>query len=223
MRRNTVLIVTDDPAFRQALERRWQAEPSRPNLAVLDSSLAGGSEAGCEVAVIGPVHKERLKPLLKALDSPRRTVLCFFREPPNRTPLCRQFRRVRFLHLGDDSADVAVVLAGEILRRLEAAARLQQAEHAASGPREDAAVGRSIRELRHDINNALTSVLGNAELLLLDGETLSAQAREQAETIRTHALHMHEIMRQLTSMETEAKLARHAAVGVSARPMPVRR
>lgn len=207
MKRSTVLIVSDEESFRHALERRWKAEPAQPVLASADGDLEGVAPEGCELAVVGPLRKERLPAVLAALDSPQRAVLCFVAAQPARAPLRKQFPRVRFLHLDDDCADLAVVLADEILRRLDATARLRRAEQAGSGSQGSLAVGRSIREMRHDINNALTSVLGNAELLLLDGDSLSAQAREQAETIRTHALHMHEIMQRLSSLEAEVKFA----------------
>ena len=41
----------------------------------------------------------------------------------------------------------------------------------------EAALGRYMLEVRHAFNNALTSVLGNSELLLLESGALSAQAR----------------------------------------------
>ena len=57
--------------------------------------------------------------------------------------------------------------------------------------------------MRHSLNNALTSVLGNSELLLLEPETLSAGARSQIETVRNMALRMHEILQRFSSLEKE--------------------
>ena len=55
-------------------------------------------------------------------------------------------------------------------------------------------------------NNALTAVLGNAELLMLDGEGLSPQVREQVETIQSMALRLHEMMQRFSSLEAELNM-----------------
>jgi len=57
--------------------------------------------------------------------------------------------------------------------------------------------------MRHTFNNALTSVLGNSELLLLEPGALSAEARPQVETIRQMAVRIHEILQRFTSIEKE--------------------
>jgi signal transduction histidine kinase len=58
-------------------------------------------------------------------------------------------------------------------------------------------------DVRHTLNNALTSVLGNSELLLLEPESLSAAAHSQIETIRNMAVRMHEILQRFSSIEKE--------------------
>jgi len=63
-------------------------------------------------------------------------------------------------------------------------------------------LGRYMLDTRHAINNALTSVLGNAELLLLDTR-LSDTVTSQVETIRNMALRMHEILQRFSSLEKE--------------------
>jgi signal transduction histidine kinase len=62
-------------------------------------------------------------------------------------------------------------------------------------------------EMRHGLNNCLTSVLGNAELLLLEPGTVSGETREQIETIHTMALRMHEVMQRFSSLESEMHFA----------------
>ena len=62
-------------------------------------------------------------------------------------------------------------------------------------------------EMRHSLNNALTSVLGNSELLLLEPAAFSAQVREQLEIIRNMGLRMHEIIQRFSSLESEMKVA----------------
>jgi len=58
-------------------------------------------------------------------------------------------------------------------------------------------------EMRHTMNNALTSVLGNSELLLIEPGSLSAAGRSQLETIRNMAVRLHEILQRFSSIEKE--------------------
>ena len=62
-------------------------------------------------------------------------------------------------------------------------------------------------DMRHSMNNALTSVLGNAELMLLEPGAFSAEVRDQLATIHTMALRIHDIVQRFSSMESEIKLA----------------
>ena len=66
-----------------------------------------------------------------------------------------------------------------------------------------AALGRYMLDVRHTLNNALTSVLGNSELLLLEPGSLSVASRSQIETIRNMAVRMHEILQRFSSIEKE--------------------
>ena len=62
---------------------------------------------------------------------------------------------------------------------MEAARQTRQAlAHAAQSER-DAILGRYMLEMKHSVNNALTSILGNAELLLLEPGQLTAQSLQQ--------------------------------------------
>jgi hypothetical protein len=50
-------------------------------------------------------------------------------------------------------------------------------------------------------------VLGNAELMLLEPGTFSAEVRDQLATIHTMALRIHDIVQRFSSMESEMKFA----------------
>jgi signal transduction histidine kinase len=68
--------------------------------------------------------------------------------------------------------------------------------------------------MRHSLNNALTSVLGNSELLLLDPDALAPldpKARNQIDTIRNMALRMHEILQRFSSLEKELNVVEKQA------------
>jgi signal transduction histidine kinase len=90
----------------------------------------------------------------------------------------------------------------EILRRTRAETRGREAEAESAAVRAEAMLGRFMVEMRHNMNNALTSVLGNAELLTLE-PGLPANAIAQADTIRNMALRMHEIFQRFSSIEKE--------------------
>jgi len=61
-------------------------------------------------------------------------------------------------------------------------------------------------EMHSSINNALTSVLGNAELLKLE-PGLPASALAQADTIHNMALRLHEVFQRFSSLEKELSVA----------------
>ena len=69
----------------------------------------------------------------------------------------------------------------------------------------EAALGRYMLDVRHSFNNALTSVLGHSELLLLEPGALPAQTRDQVETIHTMALQLCEVMRRFSLLESEMR------------------
>ena len=69
-----------------------------------------------------------------------------------------------------------------------------------------AALGRYILDVRHNLNNALTSILGNSDLILLDAPTLPAAQRSQVETIRNMTMRLNEIVRRFSSLQKEMQL-----------------
>jgi signal transduction histidine kinase len=60
-------------------------------------------------------------------------------------------------------------------------------------------------DMKHSVNNALTSMLGNAELLLLEPGQLSAQSLAQIKTIHNMALRINEIMQRFSSLSSEMR------------------
>ena len=109
--------------------------------------------------------------------------------------------------------DALVLIVSESLRRSEMMDRLERVERAGAHLQHHASLGTYMLEMRHSLNNALTSVLGNSELLLLDPGQLSAAARSQIETIRNMSLRMHEVMQRFSSLEKELKVVERQAAG----------
>ena len=81
-----------------------------------------------------------------------------------------------------------------------------EAERLAAQNQQFARLGRYMVEMRHGFNNAMTSLLGNAELLLQDPGTLSARVVEQLQTIRAMAMRMNQMMLHLRSLEAEMEI-----------------
>jgi signal transduction histidine kinase len=98
-------------------------------------------------------------------------------------------------------------LAAEMLRRLDSSNRARRAEQTVAKLEHEATLGRYVKDVRHGLNNALTSVLGNAELLLLDPSRYSEEIKDQFETIHTMSLRMHEMLYRISSLEHEMKCA----------------
>ena len=101
--------------------------------------------------------------------------------------------------------------ASEAVHRSRAETRARAAEFACSALERQATLGRYMLEMRHSLNNALTSVLGNSDLLLLEPGSFSAQTRAQIETIRNMTLRIHEIMQRFSSLEKEMNVVAQQA------------
>ena len=100
-----------------------------------------------------------------------------------------------------------LLVAGESLRRTEALRLARLAEQRAAQTANQATLGRYMMEMKHSMNNAMTSLLGNAELLLLEPGELSAQSLAQIKTIHTMALRINEIMQRFSSIASEMREA----------------
>ena len=115
---------------------------------------------------------------------------------------------------------MAGLIGREILRRRQAESRAREAEKICAAAQAEATLGRYMLEMRTNVNNALTTVLGNAELLVLE-PGLPATVLAQADTIRNMALRLHEVFQRFSSIEKElsvaaresGKKAAHAAAG----------
>jgi signal transduction histidine kinase len=199
-----VLIVSDDPGFSRQLSDHWQAERAVPAFTVVGSTLAQSADHDAfEVAIVGGLRPEALPSALRALDSSGKPVILLC-EPGSRADQYRhEFARLLVLRQREEWAETLVLIANEVLRRTEAMNRAQRAEQINALLRCHATLGQYVIDMRHTMNNALTSVLGNAELLLLEPGAFSAGVRSQIDTIRNMALRLHEILQRFSSLEKE--------------------
>lgn len=207
MNQPNVLVIADDPEFPRSLLGRWNQERVIPTFTIANSDVLNGPVAPeCDLAIVGPVRAGRLTPVLKALDASSRPTVCLA-EAAAGDSLRQAFTRVAVLRWIDGWEDALVMVGAESLRRVEAVNRLRRMEQAAAKLQHQATLGRYMTEVRHGLNNALTSVLGNAELLLLQPDQFSQQVREQLETIHTMSLKMHEMMYRFSSLQNELQCA----------------
>ena len=104
-----------------------------------------------------------------------------------------------------------MLVATEALRRIEALRIPRHAEFNAARNENHATLGRYMIDMKHNFNNALTSMLGNAELLLLEPGQLSQQSLAQIKTIHSMALRINEIMQRFSSLAGEMREAENAS------------
>lgn len=208
----TILIIADEPDFARALMGRWQSERQVPAFTVMSSDLwSRASAAVFHLAVVGTLRSGRIGSILKALDAASVPVIHLASDDAAAQTVRANHPRVLVLHAHDTWADSLVLVASEVLRRVEVQARLRKAEQSASAAQRNATLGSYMLEMRHSLNNALTSVLGNAELLLLDPHVTQGQIRDQIDTIHNMALRIHEILQRFSSLDSEMQFAEKAS------------
>jgi len=108
--------------------------------------------------------------------------------------------------------ETVILVGSEAVHRSRAESRARSAESSCAVLERQAMLGRYMLEMRHNLNNALTSVLGNSDLLLLEPGSFSAPTRAQIETIRNMTLRIHEIMQRFSSLEKEMNVVAQQAV-----------
>jgi len=205
----TALIISDDPEFAYAVMGRWQSERSLPAFTLMGGDLCLGIDADSfDIAVVGPLNPGVLPAVLAMLQATAKPVFLVCEKSHAAQEVRETQPRVTILRAYEGWLDAAVLICGEALKARSALARAERAEHANRALECQAALGRYMLEMRHTLNNALTSVLGNAELLLLAQETPAQHA--QLETIRSMAVRMHEILQRFSSIEKELTVAEKA-------------
>jgi signal transduction histidine kinase len=205
-----VLIIADDAAFPRDLVSRWQVERTVPGFTVMSTELFPGAASGnFDLAIVGPVRRERLTPMLRTLESGTHPVICVLESAHANQAQAVRAEHLRLLVMQQHETwlDSVLLLATECLRRVELAARLRRAERAGLAGSRAATLGRYMLENQHDFSNLLTSVLGNSELLLTDNQALPELARDQLETIHATALRMHQVMQRFSSLAIEMQMA----------------
>jgi len=203
----SVLIISDEPEYAPTIMARWQSERCLPSFLLMTTPAWSASLIEqCDMAVVAGV-KQMVEPLFKALNECNKPVVLLASEGMDLQRVRLEYQHLTVVREHEGWVEVVVALATESLRRLDANARARRAEQAMAESSGQAMLGRYMLDMRHSLNNALTSVLGNAELMLLEPGAFSADVRDQLATIHTMSMRIHDIVQRFTSLESEVKLA----------------
>ena len=200
----TVLIISDDVDFSRRVTGRWQMERNVPSFTLLSGDLSPRFAVDAfDVAIVGCLRRELLSVVMEPIHSTAQPFFCLCDDAANAQLVRQRWPRASILRSDENWLDTLVLAASEAVHRAQAESRARAAEHECTRLGREAMLGRFVLEMRHNMNNALTSVLGNSDLLLLEPGSLSAPARAQIDTIRNMALRIHEILQRFSSLEKE--------------------
>jgi signal transduction histidine kinase len=207
-----VLIISDEPDFSRAITARWQMERSVPTFTLLRGDLWPQFVVDAfDVAIVGSLRREMLSVVLEPLHSAGQPVFFICRNAAVAQIVAERWPRIAILPASEHWLETLVFAATEAVRRSRAESRARAAELSGAALESEAMLGRYMLEMRHSMNDALTSVLGNSDLLLLEPGSLSAQTRSQIETIRNMTLRIHEIMQRFSSLQKELNVVAQQA------------
>jgi len=217
LHRPTVLILSSDPAFSRELTESWPKGGEPPEFVLLEEDLCSELPRDTyDLAIADAVNPEKRANLRQALAAAGKPAVVIHSDAS--TDSFSIHGPILELRRGLQSWPAMPALLGrEILRRVQAEARASESDRLHTAANAEATLGRYMVEMYHTVNNALTSVLGNAELLLLE-PGLPAPVMAQADTIRNMALRLHEVFQRFSSLEKELSVvARESGKGVLTR------
>ena len=209
LNRATVLVLSSDPAFARQVTANWPEGPESPEFIVLKEDLCADLRQDTYDLAIADASNNpaTIAKVLIAVGKP--AILVHSDAFISR---CSVRGSVLLLHRQSETWPAIVgVLGREILRRESAEHRAREAEQRRTAAEAEATLGRYMVEMRHTVSNALTSVLGNAELLSHE-PGLPANVLAQANTVRNMALRLNEVFQRFFSIEKELSVAARESV-----------
>jgi len=208
-----ICILSDDASFASQICDRWQGERLVPAFNVLKGdNVRSLALEGLDLALIDLPRSDAHRVTRRACELSGRPVILVCGDAETMQSVRQESPRALVVMRSGNWPDFVVVLALEALRRAEAVHRADCAEQMGALLKCHATLGQYVIEMRHSLNNALTGVLGNSELLLLEPGAFSAGVRSQIDTIRNMALRMHEILQRFSSLEKELTFVEQQAV-----------
>ena len=167
--RPSVLILSDDPDFARSALARWQSEKSAPEITLATSDIWQPAAASQhDLIVAGALRNDARSLLLSVLNAATGKPVIYVtpeaarnsRAPNQPTPLCWCWNAVK---TGRKSRFCSAMKFCAVSKR---SGRAHRAERCAIESQAYAALGRYMLDMRPGVNDALTSILGNADLLL---------------------------------------------------------
>lgn len=207
-----LLVVSDQAGFFRDLVARWQMQSQVPEFTAVNSDLLRSTSASAfDIAIAGELQASRANEIRTLLNRGASPAVYVTAAGESVHGLRRAYPRLTVIPRHDAWLDTLVLVTEEVLKRREIATHIQRLEQNARSQEAHAALGKYMAEMRHGFNNALTSVLGNAELLMLQSAGLELNMREQLETLHAMTLRLHEMMQRFTSLELEMQCAEKTA------------
>jgi signal transduction histidine kinase len=204
----TVLIVSDNAEFSRAISAHWQMERTVPAFTLVGEDLCDSVDGSTfDLAIVGAIRSASPEIVRAKLEASGKPLLFIASEAGQAKQIRESQPNVMVLRDHEGWLDALVLIATECLRREAFVERCQRLEHENHSLQSNAMLGRYVLDMRHAVNNALTSVLGNSELLLSEPGTFSAGSRAQIETIRNMAMRIHEVLQRFSSLEKELRCA----------------
>jgi hypothetical protein len=201
-----ILIVSDDAEFVRTLLARWRMEKESPAITAVSTNVSGqASPTGYALVVVGPLRHGAALPSAPALHLD--STVCAVGDAGHLASIRARHADWLLLPEYPGWTEALLSVAREVLRRTAAEKRARDAEFTNLAQQRFGVLGKSLLEARPGMVNALTSLLGNADLILLSDEPLPAECREQVRTIRTMALRLNEIVQRLSSLGSEMELS----------------
>ena len=208
----SILILTDETGFARVVCGCWQVQRTASDITVLNSTLWLNYDAAVhDLIVVGPISRGKLPTVLNSLNASDAVILCLPLDLHEAEDLRSRYPRFVHVYMRDDWSHTLLLVAVETLRRVEAVNSARIAERDAMNNQRLATLGRYMTDMKHSMNNALTSMLGNAELLLLEPGQLSTQSLGQIKTIHSMAMRINEIMQRFSSLTVEMREAENAS------------
>ncbi len=201
-----ILVVSDDAEFVRAISARWQTEKNAPDITAVSMNVRRqASPTNYSLVVVGPLHQGTELPSTPALYM--ESTVCAVGDLPSLASVRAKYGDWLLLPEYAGWPEALFSVAKEALRRISAEKRAREAELTYSSQQYFDVLGRSLLEARPGMFNVLTSLLGNADLILMSEEPLSAGCQEQMQTIRTMALRLNEMLQRLSSLGSEMELS----------------
>ena len=201
MNHQTVLIVAQEPAIARDIVARWQSERIVPSFTLMSTDFPRIDGLGeFDLAIIQGENGDAQR-WHQTVEPMAHTVLHIGNarvNGPRGTTSVTIPKNAEWL-------STTILVAKEMLRRCELEKRLRKAESSTNHTERHASLGQYMLDARHGFNNALTSVLGNAELLMAAANKFDPETREQIETIHTMSLKLYEMMQRFSSLEAEMR------------------